>query len=279
MKKKKRLIILFVAFLIFIIIGSTTFLFLGKKKLQKAEQQLSQLQSDISRNQRTIYVAQKDIVVGERIEEGVNVSMETVYSGMDAGMYIDNTKIGCKALIDIPTGSTIQNNMVAEQEVQKDTRTYEINCVNLTSRQKTHDIVDIRVRFDGLLQGRDYVVLSKKEIRNLNDGTTFDLFMNEDEILTFNSAMVDAAINGGRLYTTKYVQSQLQEEAIPNYPVNAAILDLINTDPNVINVAEHTLNALVRQELEERIKEAKMAKEGIENEQEIIEQQENEIIE
>ena len=53
---------------------------------------------------------------------------------------------------------------------------------------------------------------------NLN-GTIFNLRMTEDELLRFNSAMVDAATLGARLYTTRYVERMLRMQK-PNLPMS-----------------------------------------------------------
>ena len=58
--------------------------------------------------------------------------------------------------------------------------------------------------------------------------------MNEDEILTLGNAIVEAyTLPGSKLYATTYTEAGIQDAAIPTYPVSQAVLNLINTDPNI----------------------------------------------
>lgn len=156
---------------------------------------------------------------------------------------------GSKALVDITAGTPILLSMVSDEQIQKDTRLVDVNVVTLQANQEDNDIVDIRALFP---DGTDYIVFSKQQIRNLN-GTSFQLYLTEDQIQTLDSATVDAAEMGATLYTTKYVQSQLQDAAIPFYPVRQSTIDLIASDPNVLVYAKETMNKKARQALEERM--------------------------
>ena len=227
----------------FVIIG------LFKKKYDGTLAQSNQLSNQISQNKRTVYVATTDISTGEQLVDGINVAQQEMLNGMDESLFATEEDLGYAALIDIPTGSAVQKNMVAQQEITDDERMVEISSVNLTTTQKSNDVVDIRILFP---DGEDYILLAKQTIKNLN-GTTFNLSLTEDEILTLNSAIVDAYTYGAKLYTTKYISSQIQQEAIPYYPVKQETLDLINSDPNIVEVASETLNAQARQNLDERL--------------------------
>lgn len=156
---------------------------------------------------------------------------------------------GARALVDITAGTPILLSMVSDEKIQKDTRIVDVNVVELQKTQEDNDIVDIRALFP---DGTDYIVFSKQQIRNLN-GTDFQLYLNEDQIQTLDSATVDAAKMGARLYTVKYVQNQLQDAAIPFYPVRQETIDLISSDPNVLTYAKETMNKKARQALEERL--------------------------
>ena len=78
--------------------------------------------------------------------------------------------------------------------------------------------------------------------------------MNEDEIMRMASAIIDAfTISGTKIYTTRYIESTLQEDAVPNYVVKPEVLDLINSDPNITEIATKTLNLQARIDLEQRL--------------------------
>lgn len=227
----------------FVVIG------LFKKKYDGTLEKSDKLSNQISMNSRTVYVATTDISTGEQLVDGVNVAQQEMLNGMDESLFATEEDLGYAALIDIPTGSAVQKNMVAQQEITDDERIVEISSVNLTTTQKSNDVVDIRILFP---DGEDYILLSKQTIKNLN-GVTFNLSLTEDEILTLNSAIVDAYTYGAKLYTTKYISSQIQQDAIPYYPVKQETLDLISSDPNIVEVASETLNAQARQNLNERM--------------------------
>lgn len=259
-KKKFRVVIFALILAIIVAIASIAIIFFERKKVQEAQNVVTQLQTELNDNQQEVYVALRDIDAGERLidnaDDGtVNVAMTDIYSGIDTGIYMTSDQIGDKALIDIKAGAAVQKTMVAEQDITNDTRTYEIGEVNLTTRQSNHDTVDIRIVFP---DGTDYILLSKKTIQNLS-GQYFDILMNEDEILRYESALVDAVENGARLYTTKYVHETLQDDATAFYPVKQTTLDEIASDPNIVQIAQSTLNASVRQNLEERMYNLKQA--------------------
>lgn len=249
LKKKLKTTRMMLLIVCLALIASFVVIGLFKKKYDGTLEKSDKLTNQISMNSRTVYVATTDISTGEQLVDGVNVAQQEMLNGMDESLFATEEDLGYAALIDIPTGSAVQKNMVAQQEITDDERIVEISSVNLTTTQKSNDVVDIRILFP---DGEDYILLSKQTIKNLN-GVTFNLSLTEDEILTLNSAIVDAYTYGAKLYTTKYISSQIQQDAIPYYPVKQETLDLINSDPNIVEVASETLNAQARQNLDERM--------------------------
>ena len=66
-----------------------------------------------------------------------------------------------------------------------------------------------------------------------------------------NNAIVESyIIPGSKLYATQYPEAGVQEAAVPTYNVSGAVLDLINSDPNISETARQELwnryNANVR---------------------------------
>lgn len=249
LKKKLKTMRTMLLIVCLALIAALGVIFLFKKKYDGTLAQSNQLTTQINQNKKTVYVATADISTGEQLVDGINVAQQEMLNGMDSSLFATEEDLGYAALIDIPTGSAVQKNMVAQQEITDDERIVEVSCVNLTTTQRSNDIVDIRVLFP---DGEDYILLSKQTIKNLN-GTTFQLALTEDEILTLNSAIVDAYTYGAKIYTTKYISSQIQQDAIPFYPVKQETLDLISSDPNIVEVASETLNAQARQNLDERM--------------------------
>lgn len=215
--------------------------------------QISQLTDELTTNTITVYVASTDIAAGETLEDGINVFQQSIYSGMDSSFYMSESELGAIAKIDITTGEPIMESSITTLSITKDTREYEIAVAALMTDQEEYDDVDVRIMFP---TGEDQLLLSKVPVRNLNlESCVFYTYLNEDEILRMGSATIDAyTISGTRIYTTRYVESSLQEEAIPNYLVKAEVIDLINKDPNITKIATETLNLQARMDLESRLK-------------------------
>lgn len=254
MKRKKRnrmLIMIVVIVLLALIICS----FFEYSKIQDLKAANTMYQTELSNNQQTVYVATDLINAGDivtDIGENANVEKQTVYTGLESYNYITESEMNTRAKVDIAAGVPVMYNMVTDVVVDNDTRDYEISVANLTTDQKENDVVDIRVIFPN---GEDYVILSKKQITNLNlENCVFTSQLNEEEILRFASAIVDAYMTtGARIYTTRYVEENIQETSTPNYPVRETTIALINSDPNVVTKATETLNLEARLSLEQRL--------------------------
>lgn len=254
MKRKKRnrmLIMIVVIVLLALIICS----FFEYSKIQDLKAANIMYQTELSNNQQTVYVATDLINAGDIVTdtgENANVEKQTVYTGLESYNYIAESEMNTRAKVDIAAGVPVMYNMVTDVVVDNDTRDYEISVANLTTDQKENDVVDIRVIFPN---GEDYVILSKKQITNLNlENCVFTSQLNEEEILRFASAIVDAYMTtGARIYTTRYVEENIQETSTPNYPVRETTIALINSDPNVVTKATETLNLEARLSLEQRL--------------------------
>jgi hypothetical protein len=64
---------------------------------------------------------------------------------------------------------------------------------------------------------------------------------------------VDAYLHGAKLYAITYVDPFMQDKAIPNYPANVKVMDLIQSDPNVLEKASEQLRAIARKALENNL--------------------------
>lgn len=229
--------------------------FFEYSKIQDLKAANIMYQTELSNNQQTLYVATDLINAGDIVTdtgENANVEKQTVYTGLESYNYITESEMNTRAKVDIAAGVPVMYNMVTDVVVDNDTRDYEISVANLTTDQKENDVVDIRVIFPN---GEDYVILSKKQITNLNlENCVFTSQLNEEEILRFASAIVDAYMTtGARIYTTRYVEENIQETSTPNYPVRETTIALINSDPNVVTKATETLNLEARLSLEQRL--------------------------
>ena len=245
---KKLLVVMAVILVLAIVL-----IIYGVNELNSYKEYSNALQEEIDSNTVLVYVAKDEgISAGETLEDGVNVMKQSVLTVLPSEFYIKTEDLGTQALIDIDAETPILKSMVSDFMVESDTREYELSVVSLMTDQKENDFVDVRILFPN---GEDYVVLTKKQVCNLNfEYCVFDTFMSEEEILRMSSAMIDAfTVSGTRIYCTRYVEPSLQDEATPTYIVRNELIDLIHSSPNVISIAEHTLNLVARNDLESRL--------------------------
>ena len=247
-KKKKNSVKILLVILFIALAGFGGYFYMQNSKKAEA---LAQKVEELNANSQTVYVAKTDIAKGEKITVD-NVEMQPIYTGLDAYFYITAEELGSTAIVDIDAGVPVMYSMVTTEEIANDTRDYEIASVNLVTTQDANDVIDIRITFP---DGSDYIVLSQKTIKSVDlENCVFSTNLNEEEILRFTCAMVDAyTTTGARLYTTRYVESNIQEQATPTYPVSETTKQLIAEDPNVVTVASETLNTSARLSLESRL--------------------------
>lgn len=143
------------------------------------------------------------------------------------------------------------------QKTADDVRLLNLSYVKLNEKMKIGDYVDIRISFRS---GGDYVLLSRKKIQDIagnhaageegmEEINALWLQVNEEEILRLASAVVDAFYQEGcEIYAIQYV-SETQEAASVTYPVNETVRKLLDTDPNVITLAQGTMTDSMRREL------------------------------
>ena len=158
--------------------------------------------------------------------------------------------IGKKTALNIDVNMPMTPGLFVEEAiVHKDLRLFEVSFVELPYTLAVGDVVDIRIAFP---TGQEYVVLSKKVIKgferrvnNVHQGL-LNLALEEGEALSMSSALVDGYIaEGTRVYMVKYVDPDQQEAAEVNYPVNEHVLQLLQTNPNILESPDvgHLLQA------------------------------------
>ena len=253
-----------------------------KKKLDASNDAAQNYQDELAANTQTVYVASADIKKGDTIltdamakkinsktdastsrdEETAgavlnnvktaNVESQNIYTSLPAESYITKDQLGTIATVDIAKGQPIMANIVRDLDITEDTREFEIGAANLMVDQENNDVIDIRISYPN---GEDYTVLSKKTVNNLSLAqANFWTYLSEDEILRYQSAVVDAyQTTGTRIYATRYVEDNLQKAATPNYLVRSETIDLIRKDPNIYKKAEETMDAAARLSLEQRL--------------------------
>lgn len=184
-----------------------------------------------------------------------------------------------KSKIDLQAGTVLSASLLYEGEkIQNSTRIVEYNMLTLPSTLRIGDYVDVRFTMPS---GQNFIVLSKKEVKNIQD-TTVTFYLTEDEILMMTSAIIESYVmKASKLYISQYVEAGIQETSTPTYVVNSDVYQLIQSnyskginieDYSKINDSVQNADAL-RQIIEEELgiyvgSETTNIQEGIEKEKE-----------
>ena len=163
-------------------------------------------------------------------------------NAVDLGSLSENTV----AKIDLKVGTILTSDMISESNDQTtdSLRTQEYNMVILPTKLESGDYIDIRLKMP---DGTDYIVVSKKQvdipmIDGVNSADTIRIKVTEEEILLMSNAIVEAYwATGSQLYATTYVEPGLQESATPTYLPSDKVINLMNSDPNILTVAKNEL--------------------------------------
>ena len=194
----------------------------------------------------TAYVLNRDIKSGEKVTVDMFTPIST-YQSMVPQNYINSANVASldenKALIakiDMSKNTVVTTNSVVteDQTVTNDIRTMEYNMFTLPINVDIGDFVDIRITFPN---GQDYIIASKKEIKNIQ-GNTITFELPEQDILMLNSAIVESYImTASNIYIAKYVEPGLQEKATNTYTPTAEVVKLIASDSNIVSSAKKEL--------------------------------------
>lgn len=160
--------------------------------------------------------------------------------------YITLSDESCIAKIDLNQNTILLPSMLAKnyEITTDDMREEEYNMIILPSTLESEETVDIRLQ---LPNGENYIVLSKKRVTIPVLGETLapetiKIRLNEAELLTMSSAIVDAyKLTGAKLYAVKYVEPGMQQTATVTYTPSDETINQIQTDPNVVQTAREEL--------------------------------------
>lgn len=243
-----------VATICLLVIGSaaiSTALTITAQIREEYQNLLANAENELRSHQALAYVATEDIAVGDIINED-NVQSKMVYTSQAKEQFITEADFGKVALIHIPGGTQLFPGMLTENLSLPDVREMQYDVININTNIVNNDRIDVRIFFPN---GEDYIVLSKKTIKGLAiDSPGCLLWLNEEEILRMSSAIVDAYLySGAKLYTTKYIEPNLQEESKITYEPSVATLLLIQDNPNILETATNELSKQVRKAMENRL--------------------------
>lgn len=208
------------------------------------------------------YEAKGDIQAGQIITEE-DLNYHEIYSSQGEEYYITKDHLGMVSKINIKEGTYLLDDMLVKDQKVSNLREIEYNIFFPNSNLNEADYVDVRILFPN---GEDFIILSKKNIKNLNKETgNCYLWLSEREILDMAGAVVDTYVfPGSKIYTTRYLEPELQEASVINYKPNLATLELMQKNTNILkNITEldeilfkpevHQDNQRFRRELEFRL--------------------------
>ncbi|WP_214629704.1 SAF domain-containing protein [Paenibacillus agaridevorans] len=219
---------------------------------EEYERQIQQLINEEQQNSRNVWMTAKTIPAGVTIKADDLESVPMPVSLVPPGVITDRESIvGKNSKIGLAPGTPLLSSLLYEgQPIPKDLRVQEFQVIQLPSNLRPNQYIDVRIGFP---TGEDFVLLSKKKVQELS-GTVVWLELNEMDILQTSSAIIDAYLQGARLYALPYIEPGLQDAAVVNYPANQKVLDLMTVDPNLLETAQIELARKLRQTLDGNLK-------------------------
>ncbi|MDM8535096.1 hypothetical protein QUF55_10405 [Clostridiaceae bacterium HSG29] len=256
-RKKGILKRFFILLFIITIIGSVSYggYYLYNQQLLKIKneyvKQIDDLKTEKYLSKRTIYIALKDIKKGEFINE-TDVNLVNTFSKFESDIFINESDLNSRALIDISEGLPVLKNMICKEDLTDDERLKELSSVLLQSDLEKNEFVDFRIRYSN---GLEYIVLSKKEIKKIDlKNNTVWLSLNEKENLLLSSALVDKAIyQGTSFYIDRYIESNIQKKSQVNYLPNKEVMNLMAVNKYVERKFEEK-EITKREEIEKKLR-------------------------
>ncbi|MER2005888.1 MAG: hypothetical protein ABS939_00430 [Psychrobacillus sp.] len=207
------------------------------------ELQLTAAQNEIA------YALTKDVARGEAITKDMLTEVYVpfkakaenamIHTQFETTSYFARTDLKAKTVI-------IDSLVYADAHVENDIREVEYSLIELPSKLEANDFVDVRIQFPN---GDDYILFAKKKVKEVA-GLTMWLDNDEAEILSMSSAIVDAYIEGAKIYALPYVDGEMQIGSQITYPVKQNVLALIQSTPNIVNIAKLNLEKQNRANLE-----------------------------
>ena len=216
--------------------------------------------------ERTVYLVTEDVASGSGIQittiEGdtsrsPNVTQDVADSSVvpeniatASDFYSDEgqsqPRSDLVAKIDLKAGTILTKDMltVSSETLTDDLRVQEYNMFSLPVDLEAGDYIDLRMR---MTNGQDFIIAAKKEvaipeIAGAPAEGTITVNLSEEETLAVSCAIVEAyQSNGIELYVSRYTDPGMQAAATPTYTGNAAVRELINQDPNIVEEAKRAL--------------------------------------
>lgn len=237
---------------------------------------LKKKQDAIKAAERPVYVVSEDVSSGSGIQitaiEGDTSREPNVISDVaDASVVPENiatasdfysdegqtqARSDLVAKIDLKAGTILTKDMLTtnSEQVTNDLRKQEYNMLSLPTDLVDGDFVDVRIRFGN---GQDYIVVSKKqvsipEIAGAPAEGVININLSEDESIAMSSAIIELyQLKAVEMYVSRYTDPGMQVAATPTYPVSVEALNLMDSNPNIVDEAKAAIASRYNRNLRE----------------------------
>lgn len=227
--------------------------------------------------ERIVYVVSTDVASGSGIqisaidgdtERTANVSQEVADNKVvpenfatASDFYTDESLSQARsdlvAKIDLKEGTILTKDMLttSSEQVTNDLRKQEYNMLSLPTDLVSGDFVDVRIRFGN---GQDYIIAAKKQvtiptIAGAPAEGVININLSEDETIAMSSAIIETyQLKTAEMYVSRYTDPGMQVAAIPTYPVNAEALNLMDSNPNLLEEAKKAIASRYNRNLREQ---------------------------
>ena len=166
-------------------------------------------------------------------------------NGQKTEVVLSEVPLVAKVAMKKNTVLTLELVSKSNERTTDDLRQQEYNMLVLPTTLEEGDYVDVRLR---LPSGEDYIVVAKKSVTlvtdnsGVTDESILQMNLKEEEILAMSNAIVEAyQMTGSMLYVDKYTEPGLQAAATPTYAPKKEVLDLIVSNPNIVQSAKDEL--------------------------------------
>lgn len=228
-----------IIFILVILVSSATFGYVTYQKVVQGmradyEKEIERLQVEKYMKKRMVLIPKKEISKGVVLTEDL-VELKEIHSNWSQELFATTEDFGKQTIINYEKNMPILKNTLIKNEVKDDHRIREISTVLLQSDLKENEVVDCRIRY---ANGLEFIVLSKKQVKKIDlSNNTIWLSLNEKESLLLSSALVDKAyFQGSSFYISRYIESNIQKEALVNYIPNEEVMALIEEDSSLYAV-------------------------------------------
>ena len=189
----------------------------------------------------SLFVLTRDVTAGEELTADM-FQAQRVQSEEDLSAAQSLTQedlVGKRLKVSLTKGAALSTDIVYEgTPIADDERRIELRELELPQTLRENEFVDIRIVFPN---GEDYLVVGHKRVYRIirdeeGEMLALQLRLLEDELLRYQAACVDTkTYQDTRLYALQYT-GEFQPAAQTYYPVNRAVFDLLQWDPNIVEL-------------------------------------------